>query len=193
MTTQRAGELLENESRQIVLDVYGRVDASGSSVAESLYPSRALDGLPSPVKELALGVGDPVGFAGLKPGETVLDLGSGGGIDTLLAARETGPAGEAIGLDVTPEMVAGAREQAEMSGIDNVRFIEGAMEEIPLPDESVDVVISNGVISMSMRKHRVFWEVWRVLRPGGRMTFGDMVLNGALPPEILRHPEAVAG
>ena len=134
-----------------------------------------------------------MGLAGLKPRETVLDLVSGGGIDTLLAAREVGSQGEAIGLDVTPEMVARAREHAALAGISNVRFVQGAMEEIPLPDDSVDVVISNGVISMSMREHRFFWEVLRVLRPGGRITFGDMVLNATLPPEIVRHPEAVAG
>lgn len=190
--SEMAGDLLQDEARQIVLDVYARIDASGSSVAESLYPPGALDGLPTPVIELALGVGHPVGFADLKPGETVLDLGSGGGIDTLLAAREVAPEGEAIGLDVTPEMIDRATEHAAIAGIDNARFIQGSMEEIPLPDKSVDVIISNGVISMSMRKHKVFWDMWRVLRPGGRMVVGDMALNGPLPSEVRKHPDAVA-
>jgi len=180
------------EARRIVLSRYGSVDSSGSLVAEAMYPSRALAGLPEAVKVLALGVGDPVGYAKLSPGEVVLDLGAGGGIDTFLAAKEVGPEGKAIGLDITPEMVTRAQGHASLIDITNVEFRLGSMEKIPLADSSVDVVISNGVVSMSMRKHMVFWEVWRVLKPGGRMVFGDMALNGPLPAEIRKHPDAVS-
>lgn len=181
-----------DEARRIVLNTYSQVTSSDSSVAAAMYPADVLEALPEPVKELALGVGHPCGFADLAEGEVVLDLGSGGGIDTLLAARAVGEQGRAIGLDVTPEMVAKAEQHSRLMGVTNVEFREGAMEEIPLPDESVDVIISNGVISMSQRKHRVFWEAWRVLKPGGRIVFGDMALNGPLPAEVRKHPEAVA-
>ena len=182
-----------DEARKIVLDVYGKVAPTGSLVADAMYPPDALALLPEPVKKLALGVGHPCGFADLQEGEAVLDLGSGGGIDTLLAAHAVGPGGKAIGLDITPEMVTRAQAHAELAGLTNVEFRQGAMEEIPLADESVDVVISNGVISMSPRKHQVFWEVWRVLKPGGRIVFGDMALSGPLPVEVRKHPSAVAG
>ena len=190
--TARGDTVAPDEARRIVLDTYGQVSSPDTSVADALYPPGALAGLAQPVKELALGVGHPCGFAGLREGEVVLDLGSGGGIDTFLAARAVGPAGKAIGLDVTPEMIERAEEHARLMGVTNVEFRLGAMEEIPLPDESVDVIISNGVISMSQRKHRVFWEAWRVLRPGGRIVFGDMALNGPLAAEIRKHPQAVA-
>ena len=180
------------EARQVVLNTYSRLATSGSLVAEAMYPPDALEGLPQSVKELALGVGHPVGFADLKLGEVVLDLGCGGGIDTFLAGRAVGPEGKAIGLDITPGMVAAAQGHASLMGVTNVEFRQGAMEEIPLPDGSVDVIISNGVISMSMRKHRVYWDAWRVLRPGGRMVFGDMPLNGPLPVEIRKHPDALS-
>ncbi len=144
------------------------------------------------VKELALGVGHPVGYAELSLGETVLDLGCGGGIDTFLAARAVGPEGKAIGLDITPEMVERAESHTRLVDLPNAEFLVGPMEEVPLPDASVDVIISNGVISMSMQKHKVFWEAWRVLRPGGRIVFGDMPLNGPLPAEIRKHPDALS-
>lgn len=182
----------QDDARRIVLDAYGRLDTAGSTVADALYPSDALAWLPEQVKELALGVGHPVGYADLKPGEMVLDLGCGGGIDTFLAAREVGPHGGAIGLDITPEMVARAQDNARLVDLPNVEFRIGRMEEIPLPDASVDVIISNGVISMSMQKHKVFWEAWRVLKPGGRIVFGDMPLNGPLPAEIRKHPDALS-
>jgi len=181
-----------DQARQIVLDTYGKVDTSDLSVAERMYPREALEKVPTAVKALALGVGHPVGFADLQPGEVVLDLGSGGGIDTLLAAKAVGPEGKAIGLDVTPEMVTKAREYARQAGASNVEYLEGSMEKIPLPDESIVVIISNGGVSMSSQKHRVFWETWRVLKPGGRMVFGDMAQNGPLPAEIRKHPEAIA-
>jgi len=191
-TSEQTKVVTPDEARQVVLDTYSRVATSGSLVAEAMYPPDALAGLPQSGMEHALGVGHPVGFADLKPGEIVLDLGCGGGIDTFLAARAVGPEGKAIGLDITPEMVATAQEHASLMGVTNVEFRQGAMEEIPLPDVSVDVIISNGVISMSMRKHRVFWEAWRVLKPGGRMVFGDMPLNGPLPFEIRKHPDALS-
>lgn len=193
MTDPVRGDVVApEEARRIVLDIYSRVPEGGTSVAEAMYPPEALAGVPASVKELALGVGHPCGFADLREGEVVLDLGSGGGIDTLLAAGAVGSAGKAIGLDVTPEMVATGEEHARLMGVTNVDFRLGAMEEIPLPDESVDVIISNGVISISQRKHKVFWEAWRVLRPGGRIVFGDMALNGPLPAEVRKHPEAIA-
>lgn len=193
MNNPDTAELVTAEkARQIVLSKYGNVVGSDSLVAEAMYPLDVLQGVIKPVKELALGVGHPVGYADLKPGEVVLDLGSGGGIDTFLAARAVGPEGKAIGLDITPEMVARARENANLMNINNAEFRQGSMEELPLPDSSVDVIISNGVVSMSMRKHRVFWEAWRVLKPGGRMVFGDMTLNGPLPVAIRKHPDAVA-
>lgn len=182
-----------DEARRIVQDTYSEVGADNSLVAEAMYLPATLTDLPESVKELALGVGHPVGFADLQPGDVVLDLGSGGGIDTFLAAEAVGPEGKAIGLDITPEMVTKAQEHARLMGISNVEFRRGAMEDMPLPDESIDVIISNGVISISMRKHKVFWEAWRVLKPGGRIVFGDMVLYGPLPAEVRKHPEAVAG
>lgn len=188
----RGDVVAPDEARRIVLRTYRQVPSSDTSVADAMYPTDALAALPETVKELALGVGHPCGFAELKEGEVVLDLGAGGGIDTFLAARAVGPAGKAIGLDITPEMIAKAEEHASLMRVTNVEFRLGAMEEIPLPDESVDVIISNGVISMSQRKHLVFWEAYRVLRPGGRIVFGDMALNGPLPAEVRRHPQAVA-
>jgi SAM-dependent methyltransferase len=184
--------LAPEQARRIILDTYGDLATSGSVLAEAMYPPEVLEGFPQPVKELALGVGHPVGLADLKAGEVVLDLGSGGGIDTFLAAREVGPEGKAVGLDITPEMVAKAQQHARIMGIDNAEFRQGAMEDISLPDASVDVIISNGVVSMSMRKDRVFREAWRVLKPGGRMVFGDMALNGPLPAEVRKQPEAIA-
>ena len=192
MTSSREEVATSDEARRIVLDTYGHLDAAGSSVAEALYPKEALSWLPPQVKELALGVGHPVGYAELRPGETVLDLGCGGGIDTFLAARAVGPEGKAIGLDLTPEMVERAKDHARLVDLPNVEFLAGPMEEVPLPDASVDVIISNGVISMSTQKHKVFWEAWRVLRPGGRIVFGDMPLNGPLPAEIRKHPDALS-
>ncbi len=191
-TSGHAQDVTEDDARRIVLDTYGHLDAAGSSVAEALYPEEALAWLPRQVKELALGVGHPVGYAELRPGETVLDLGCGGGIDTFLAARAVGPEGKAIGLDITPEMVERAEGNARLVDLTNTEFIVGPMEDIPLPDASVDAIISTGVISMSMQKHKVFWDAWRVLRPGGRIVFGDMPLNGPLPAEIRKHPDALS-
>ena len=142
---------------------------------------------------MALGVGNPVRHAGLHPGEDVVDLGSGGGIDCLLAAQAVGPLGSVVGVDFLGDMVTRATRAASEAGLSNVRFVEGLMEMGPLPDASVDVVISNGVVNLSPRKVRVLAEAFRVLRPGGRLAVVDLVLEHDLPAEIQTHPAAWAG
>jgi ubiquinone/menaquinone biosynthesis C-methylase UbiE len=142
---------------------------------------------------MSLGCGNPTAIAALQPGEVVLDLGSGGGIDCFLAARQVGPEGKVIGLDMTPDMIKLARRNAKKIGATNVDFRYGEMEEIPLPGASVDVAISNCVINLSPDKDAVFSEVSRVLRPGGRMSVSDIVLNGELPRPILDSLHAWAG
>lgn len=184
----------DQEAARIVRETYGAVvPGGGTGVAQSLYAREELAVLPLPVREMALGMGNPVRYAALSRGETVLDLGSGGGIDTLLAAHTVGPTGRAIGLDMTETMLERARQHAALMGQHNVEFIAGTMEEIPLPDTSVDVVISNGVINLSTKKGRVFAECVRVLRPGGRLVFADSVINGCLPKEVLENEAAYAG
>jgi SAM-dependent methyltransferase len=142
---------------------------------------------------MALGVGNPVRHADLRPGEDVADLGSGGGIDCLLAARAVGPAGSVVGVDFLPDMVARATSAAAQAELSNVQFVEGMIEALPLPDASTDVVISNGVVNLSPRKVRVLAEAFRILRPGGRLAIVDLVLEHDLPPEIQTHPAAWAG
>jgi ubiquinone/menaquinone biosynthesis C-methylase UbiE len=142
----------------------------------------------------ALGVGNPVGRADLRPGEAVVDIGSGGGIDTILAAREVGPTGRAIGIDLLEEMIERATLHAQQAGVDSwTEFQRGEMEAIPLPNESVDVAISNGVINLSARKTRALAEIFRVLTPGGRMCVADLVVDDDLPPEVLTSDAAWAG
>jgi ubiquinone/menaquinone biosynthesis C-methylase UbiE len=145
----------------------------------------------------SLGCGNPTALAGLRPGETVLDLGSGGGLDVLLSAQRVGPTGRAYGLDMTPRMHELADESRRESGLGNVEFLQGVIEEIPLPDESVDVILSNCVINLSTDKNRVLGEAFRVLRPGGRLAVSDMVSTGPLPEAIrqdaLRWAGCVAG
>jgi SAM-dependent methyltransferase len=183
----------EEQARSIIREAYTRVGADGAAVAEAFYSPEELSRLPRGVVELALGVGHPVRHAALSPGEVVLDLGCGAGIDTLLAARAVGPAGCAIGLDMTEEMVARARANAAAAGLTNVGILSGLMEAIPLPDASVDVVISNGVLNLSTRKSRVLAEALRVLRPGGRTAIADLVLEDRLPDDVLKSPAALAG
>jgi len=161
--------------------------------AARLYSAVELIGLPESVTGAALGCGNPTAIADLRPGEVVLDLGSGGGIDCFLAARKVGPQGRVIGLDMTPEMVLLARRYAKKVGATNVEFRYGEMEDIPLLDGSVDVVISNCVINLSPDKDAVFREAYRVLRPGGRLIVSDIVLHGELPPSIRERPDAWAG
>ena len=141
----------------------------------------------------SLGCGNPTTLAELKAGETVLDLGSGGGIDVLLSARRVGPTGKAFGLDMTDEMLAVAEENKRKSGLENVEFIKGEIEHIPLPDNSVDVIISNCVINLSGDKDRVLKEAFRVLKPGGRFAVSDVVVRGEVPPAIKKNMELWMG
>jgi SAM-dependent methyltransferase len=183
----------DDEARNIIRDAYGRVTSESRAVAEAYYAAEELERLPGDVVRLALGVANPLRHAALRAGETVLDLGCGAGIDTLLAAQGVGPSGRAIGLDMTPEMVERARRNAADAGLGNVEIRQGLIEEIPLPDESVDVVVSNGVLNLSTRKSRVLAEAIRVLRPGGRVSIADLVLDQALPEDVLKSPAALAG
>ena len=155
-----------------------------------LYPEELITNLPRDVANFSLGCGDPISLAGLKPGESVLDLGSGGGLDCFLAARQVGEAGHVIGVDMTPEMLTRARASAVRMGIQNVEFREGYLESLPVEDGSVDVVISNCVINLSPDKPKVFREVFRTLKPGGRVAVSDIVSNGALPVSVQKDMQA---
>ncbi|MES2209109.1 MAG: methyltransferase domain-containing protein [Chloroflexota bacterium] len=187
-------DLLQQDAiRAAVRETYRAVRPTDRRVAERFYDPADLAGLPEETVRIALGVGDPIRYADLQPGERVLDLGSGGGIDCLLAARHVGPTGEVIGIDFLPEMIDRAIEAAIAVGAANVRFLQAEIEALPLPDGSVDVVVSNGVPNLSPRKVRVFAEAFRVLRPGGRLAIVDLVLEHDLPPEIVTHPAAWAG
>jgi len=162
-------------------------------VAAGLYSVEELSGLPGGVKESSLGCGNPTAIAELQPGEVVLDLGSGSGIDCFLAAQKVGPRGRVIGLDMTPEMVELARRNAVRMRVANVSFQRGEMEEVPLPDASVDVIISNCVINLSPDKEAVFREAYRVLRPGGRMSISDTVVSRELPAGVREDLAAWSG
>lgn len=188
------GDLLSQDAiRSIVRETYRAVGPTDRRVAERFYSSDELAGLPEPTVRMALGVGNPVRHAGLRSGEDVVDLGSGGGIDGLLAARTVGPSGSVVGVDFLADMVARATRAAAEAGMSNVRFVEGLIEAVPLRDASTDVVISNGVVNLSPRKARVLAEAFRILRPGGRLAIVDLVLEHDLPPEIQTHPAAWAG
>jgi arsenite methyltransferase len=198
------------EIKEIVKEKYGqaalRVATGGSSccgaasaldrcdpITSNLYEVSQTTGLPEEAVKASLGCGNPTALATLKAGETVLDLGSGGGIDVLLSARRVGPTGKAYGLDMTDEMLALARENQRKAGLENVEFLKGEMENIPLPDNSVDVVISNCVINLSADKDKVLREAFRVLKPGGRFAVSDVVVRGDVPEQVRRSMEMWVG
>lgn len=186
--------LHSDEVKTIVREAYGAIDSSSEAVALKLYSAEELAEVPRSAIEGALGVANHLRFAKIEPGETILDLGCGAGIDSILAARRTGPTGRVVALDFLAEMLERTAAAAAEAGLGNIETLEGELEAIPLPDESVDHVVSNGVINLSPRKRRALAECARVLRAGGKLAVADLTVGDEeLPPEILMHPATWAG
>lgn len=185
--------MYKDELQGLVADAYQGLEPPGGP-ATRFYTDDQLAALPDGARQWALGVGNPLAWADLRPGETVADLGCGAGVDVMLAAAQVAPTGRVVGVDFLAEMVERARGFAAEARVDNATFHQGEMEALPLADDSVDVVISNGAINLSARKSRVLAEAHRVLRPGGRLCVTDLTIREEeLPAEILTHPAAWAG